>query len=142
MLPSLSWEGPQGSISQSAITHSQNATLPPTFRAVAALFNAIHRLLNRDALRTGWSLCHKVTRSNTDTLCLIAPAVSVIWLRCNEWVWSVILNIGRATGLWTHTNNAMSDCQVFVFSWGGILRCYSLLSMSEIQHIFFWAAFL
>lgn len=73
-------------------------------------FNAIHRLLNRDALRSGCSLCHKVTRSNIDTLCMIVPVVSVIWLRCNERVWSVILNICRATEFRTH--NAMSDRQL------------------------------
>lgn len=99
LLP-FSWERPQGSISQPAITRSQNDTLPPTFKAVAALFNTIHRLLNRGGFRTGCAPCCKVARSNRDTcLCLIGP-LSQIFKGC-EWVWSVALKTGRSTGFVT-----------------------------------------
>lgn len=119
----LSWERPQGSISQPAITRSQNGTLPPTFKAVAALFNAAHRLLNRDALGAGCSPCCKVTRSNRHMwFSLIVPGVSVSFLKCNEWVWSVALNTGRASGFSTRTNNAKADC-LLRCSTQGVIYC-------------------
>ena len=107
-LPPLSWERPQGSISQPAITRSQNGSGPPHTRAVGAVFNAIHRLLNRDALGRGCSPRHKDTGSNRQT-CFCLMVIVVIFVQ------SIISGCGPSPQTLVeqlplgHTNNAIAD---------------------------------